>query len=262
MAAVLQARYPELWPETIRGLLVHSAKVNQGLKDQLGDNPREILKWAGYGIPDLARASESASNAAVMVIQDSLKPFEEVDGRCKLNEMTLFPLPWPVEALRQLGAQEVKLRVTLSYFIEPNPARRGYKNSYAYASCGLRFAVKRPEENEALFLKRINQRAREEDETLDFPDDPDWVLKAQNQAKGSLHSDWITQSATSIAARESIAVYPVTGWWKERRKLKRHENSQRFSLIVSLETPGQGVDIYAAIASKIKIKVPVAIETK
>jgi hypothetical protein len=262
MAAVLQARYPELWPETIRGLLVHSARVHPGLRDQLGGNPRELLKWVGYGVPDLARASESAANAAVMVIQDSLKPFEEAEGRCKLNEMALFPLPWPVEALNEMGARDVTLRVTLSHFIEPNPARRGYRNSYNYASCGLRFAVKRPEENEALFLKRINQLAREEDEELDFPDDPDWVLKAQSQAKGSLHSDWITQSATSIAARASMAVYPVGGWWKERRKLKRHENSQRFSLIVSLETPAEGVDLYAAIASKIKTKVPVTIETK
>jgi hypothetical protein len=176
--------------------------------------------------------------------------------------MALFPLPWPVEALNEMGARDVTLRVTLSHFIEPNPARRGYRNSYNYASCGLRFAVKRPEENEALFLKRINQLAREEDEELDFPDDPDWVLKAQSQAKGSLHSDWITQSATSIAARASMAVYPVGGCWKERRKLKRHENSQRFSLIVSLETPAEGVDLYAAIASKIKTKVPVTIETK
>lgn len=122
------------------------------------------------------------------------------------------------------------------------------------------FAVRRSEENEDLFLKRVNQLAREEDETIDAPDGPGWVLKAQSHAKGSLHSDWITEGAASMADRGSIAVFPVSGWWKERRKMGRHLSRQPFSLIVTLETPAQGVDLYAAIASK--VKVPVTILTK
>ena len=37
------------------------------------------------------------------------------------------------------------MRVTLSYFIEPNPSQRG-NSRYRYQSHGLRFDVKRPTE--------------------------------------------------------------------------------------------------------------------
>ncbi len=50
----------------------------------------------------------------------------------KLNEMQLYQLPWPIEVLQQLQPElEVKLRITLSYFIEPNPGRRGYRRRYS-----------------------------------------------------------------------------------------------------------------------------------
>ncbi len=35
--------------------------------------------------------------------------------------MRLHRLPWPKEVLEQLGGLEVRMRVTLSYFIEPSP---------------------------------------------------------------------------------------------------------------------------------------------
>jgi hypothetical protein len=34
--------------------------------------------------------------------------------------MHLHRLPWPKEALQAVGDQDVTLRVTLSYFVEPN----------------------------------------------------------------------------------------------------------------------------------------------
>ena len=47
---------------------------------------------------------------------------------------------------KDLGAVDVELRVTLSYFIEPSAARRGWRRRYAYASHGLRFEAKGPSE--------------------------------------------------------------------------------------------------------------------
>jgi hypothetical protein len=230
------------------------------MKAQLGPNPRneDMLRVFGYGTPHLGRASESAANAAVLIAQDNLKPFQDD----KLFEMRWYPLPWPLEALRQLGAAEVKLRITLSYFIEPNPARRGYKSKYAYASHGLRFDVKRPEESQQQFLGRLNKLAQTDETVVDPPGDERWTLKRNLRSKGSLHCDWLSETGARMAERGQIAIFPTSGWWKERPKLGRHTQSIRYSLVVSLETEAQGVDLYAAIANKINIRVPVPIQRR
>ena len=56
------------------------------------------------------------------------------------------------------------LRVTLSYFVEPNPGNRGWVRRYSYSSHGLRFDVRRAAESTDHFRKRINQLALEEEE--------------------------------------------------------------------------------------------------
>lgn len=38
-----------------------------------------------------------------------------------------------------LGGVEVEVRITLSYFIEPNPGRSGWKDRHLYPSARLRF---------------------------------------------------------------------------------------------------------------------------
>ena len=55
--------------------------------------------------------------------------------------MHLHDLPWPRDVLEDLGETPVEMRVTLSYFIEPNPSRRGHRSRYRYESHGLRFDV-------------------------------------------------------------------------------------------------------------------------
>ena len=64
----------------------------------------------------------SASNLLTLVAQDSLQPFEKRDGGVATKDLSLHALPWPREELSSLRSETVELRVTLSYFIEPNPA--------------------------------------------------------------------------------------------------------------------------------------------
>src|SRR5436190_1934394 len=70
----------------------------------------------GFGTPALPRALRSASDALTLVSQAVIHPY--LDG--KTQEMHLHQLPWPREVLQDLGDQDVTLRVTLSYFVEPN----------------------------------------------------------------------------------------------------------------------------------------------
>lgn len=146
MAAEIWAVHPNFWPETVRGLIVHSAEWTPAMRARVQNwNRKEelhpLLRRYGYGVPDLKRALKSARNDLTLQIEDELQPFEKSD-RVKTREMKLHLLPWPREELARLGGQQVELRVTLSYFIEPNPSERGWTRRNRYASHGLRFAMK------------------------------------------------------------------------------------------------------------------------
>ncbi|MBF0092946.1 MAG: S8 family peptidase [Alphaproteobacteria bacterium] len=261
MAATISAEYPHLWPESVRALLVQSARWTRAMRAHLdgagGKKARaRLVRRYGYGVPDLARALRSAGDALTLIAQASIRPF--ADG--KMRELHLHELPWPKAALAEMGETPVRLRVTLSYFIEPNPGRRGWKKRHRYASHGLRFDMKLPTESTDEFHKRLNQKALEEDEGK--PDTSgglaDWFIgEARN--KGSLHSDIWVGTAADLAERGVIGVFPVSGWWKDQPKRDRSQFGARYSLIVTVETDAEGVDIWTPVAQEIGVPVEEAI---
>jgi hypothetical protein len=266
MAAQLMAVYPALWPESIRGLIVHSAEWTDAMrrsflpaKPLMGDYAR-LVRHCGFGVPDLVRALWSVSNSLTMVEQAQLQPFQrEGSNQATLRDMNLHRLPWPLTELEALGNTEVEMRVTLSYFIEPNPSERGFRSRYRYESHGLRFDVKRPYESEDVFRARVNAAARDEEEgTRTSGNDPGWDIGKQNRHKGSLHSDIWRGPAVDLASRGTLAVYPTLGWWKTRLRLERYDKAARYTLIVSIRAPEIEVDLYTAIANQ--IAVPVVVE--
>lgn len=150
----------------------------------------------------------------------------------------------------------VQLRVTLSYFVEPNPGRRGWTSRHRYASHGLRFDVKTPLEDIEDFRKRINKQALAEGEkSTSKSDASEWIVGPVLRNKGSIHTDIWNGTARQLAARADIAVYPVIGWWRERHQLGRWRDGARYSLIVSIETPRTDVDLYVPVATLIGIEV-------
>ena len=266
MAAQLMSTYPALWPETIRGLIVHSAEWTDAMRPMYlpahasKSNYATLVRHCGYGVPDLDRALWSVSNSLTMVVESSLHPFQREEGKDPtMRDMNLHQLPWPLAELEALGETQVEMRVTLSYFIEPNPSERGFRSRYRYESHGLRFDVKRPQESMDDFRARINAAARnEEDGTRMSGDDSNWLIGKQNRHKGSIHSDIWRGSAADLASRGVIAVYPALGWWKTRKRLEGYNKSARYSLIVSIRAPEVDVDLYASITNQ--IPVPIMVE--
>ncbi|TMO95029.1 hypothetical protein CWC09_11835 [Pseudoalteromonas ruthenica] len=268
MAAQLMARYPELWPESVRGLIVHSAQWTDAMKRMFlpkrGEPTKaqttELVRHCGFGEPSLERAMWSADNSLTMICEEFLNPFKKEKGKTpQLRDMNLHSLPWPLQELEALGEAPVEMRVTLSYFIEPNPSARGVTSRYRYESHGLRFDVKRPTESEADFRARINAAARDDEERVHRNDnDPNWLIGKKNRHKGSLHSDTWKGSAAELASRGAIAVYPSLGWWKTRPALERYDQRIRYSLVVSINAPDIDVDLYTPVANQ--IGVPVVIE--
>ena len=229
MAGSLMGAYPEFWPETVRGLLVHSADWTGRMLSQVtgvSDSKRALLllRRYGYGVPDLNRAHWSANNALTLVAQESLTPFGEPrskSSRPPTKDMHVHSLPWPKAALQALGETPVELRITLSYFIEPNPARRGWKHRHLYRSLGLRFALKGETERLDDFRARMSKDAQQDDYTASKFSDPGWTLGAQHRNRGSVHSDRWSGIAADLAERGHIGIHPVGGWWRERPHLER-----------------------------------------
>lgn len=269
MAAQLRAAYPELWPESIRALIVHSAEWTPAMQQTfLPENARptkkqmaNLVRHCGFGVPDFDRAMWSVKNSLTMVCEDRLHPFKRDNGKePSLREMNLHRLPWPLEELEVLGDTQVEMRVTLSYFIEPNPSERGVTSRYRYESHGLRFDVKRPLESEDDFRARINIAARDEEErTRTSGDDQGWIIGKQNRHKGSLHSDTWQGSAAELASRGVIGIYPALGWWKTRPRLERYDRTARYSLVVSIHAPEVDVDLYSSVANKTKVTVAIEV---
>jgi hypothetical protein len=268
MAATLYAEYPTYWPETIRALMVHSARwTPQMRKDFVAKKKRDLhqrLRCYGYGVPSLARARLCAKNSATLVIQESIQPFHMVDKKVETKEMHLHSLPWPKEVLRELGDTELLMRVTLSYFVEPSPGRRGWHTKHRYQSHGLRFDVRRPLESMKQFQERLTRDAWEDGQrpaAKRVKESRKWILGEKLRTRGSLHSDWWKGSAADLAASEFIAIYPVTGWWRERPSRGSHSKRTRYSLIVSIESADGDVELYAAVETAIRTETTITLET-
>ena len=178
LAAVAMDRYPELWPEAIRGLLVHAAEWTPAMQAHF-DAARSkserlrLLRRYGWGVPTEDRVLSSAASSVTLMLQDEFLPFEWRSSALGMRAFRFHKLPWPREQLRELFGATVRLRVTLSYFVEPNPSSKGWRGRYRYASHGLRFDVKRPTETLDDFRLRLgNAAAREEGE--DAPQAGNW----------------------------------------------------------------------------------------
>ena len=161
---------------------------------------------------------------------------------------------WPKEVLLSLGEIDVKLRITLSYFIEPSPGEVGWKSRYSYSSCGLRFDMNGSATQEQ-FIKRINQAAREEEEGKPPSSTIDWKIGPNARNKGSIHSDIWETTASELATSNMIGIYPISGWWSKRPWLNRWSNELRYSLMVTLSSPATNVDLYIPIKNEIANKV-------
>jgi len=249
LAAEIWTVEPDLRPETVRGLIVHAASWSAEMLQQFpGRNDR--VAACGYGVPNEAVARECASGRATIVIEDEMPSgiVEQVPKKnppkragTKLTEpklcrkVKLYRLPLPEELLAG-SDPEVQLRVTLSYFTEPNKFRRRI-----FHGLDLKWDMQGPQETESQFLDRINElrrplgpggKRKRSTRTKSLP----WDIGVQLRSRGTVQSDRWRGKMSSLVGDKLIAIYPVLGWWDQRKELRT--KSLKFSLIVSVLGPG------------------------
>ena len=269
----LQAEMPERWPETLRALAVDSAVWPEPIRKRLigrGAHWRSlskaelqaILREVGYGVPRIDRAMLSARNDVAMVAEAELQPFAlGTDGRTAVfNDMHFYKLPWPKRVLEELENEVVTMKVTLSYFIEPNLTGRAATRPESYRSFGLRFAMKKRNETSAKFRSRISA-ATEREPAESESEKSCWLLGPKSIQAGSLHCDLWRGRAIDLALHDEIAVYPVGGWWKSHVGQRRMTDKGRYALVISLSAPGHAVDLHAEVVSLVDAAI-VAVEAR
>lgn len=262
----LQAARPDLWPETHRALTVDSARwpepirtkfIGRGAHWKTGSKAQkqQHIREFGYGVPDIERAIMSARNDATLVAQSEIQPFAiGADGRTGVfNEMHFYDLPWPRAALEELENKIITMKVTLSYFIEPNLTGKAATRPDTYRSFGLRFDMKKRTETDARFRSRISA-SQAKDGTEADGETSCWLLGPKAVQAGSLHCDLWRGRAIELAGHDAIAVYPVGGWWKSHAGQKRIADKARYALVISISAPGHSVDLYSEITTLVEAK--------
>ncbi|CAG2145445.1 hypothetical protein LMG19282_02749 [Cupriavidus campinensis] len=262
----LQAAHPNLWPETHRALIVDSARwpepirrqfIGRGAHWKTGTKAEKLrhLREFGYGVPDIERAIFSARNDATLLAEAEIQPFAVgKDGRTGVfNEMHFYDLPWPRAALERLENEIVTMKVTLSYFIEPNLTGKAATRPDTYRSLGLRFDMKKRGESDARFRSRISANQAKDGIEADG-EASYWLLGPKSVQAGSLHCDLWRGRAIELAGHDAIAVYPVGGWWKSHVGQRRITDKARYALVISISAPGQEVDLYSEISAQVEAK--------
>lgn len=271
LAAKLSTLYPELWPESVRGLIVHCAEWTTGMLDdndpaaQTKDWKISFLRRYGYGIPQVDTMLNSFDNRPCFVIQDRLQPFAQSERGTNtiFKDMNYYELPWPREKLEEIYNESIRLRVTLSYFVEPNPSERPPRTKYSYASHELRFRLNRPNETRDVFLARVNRELQLEDtadgnaqvDDVEVADQDNWVLGPHTRDRGSVISDVWMGTGAELAGQNLVAVVPQLGWWKYRKAFPvsdqaRYNETVRYTLLLSLISEAE-IDLYTPIVQEI-----------
>ena len=248
LAGAIKHYNPELSALSIRALMVHSASWTNAMRNICTINGHLdmdlLVHTCGYGVPNWNKAVATHESYVTFIAEGELKPFAQGSGNeLKHSNMHLFKLPWPKDILLDLGETEVTMRVTLSYYIQPSPGIKGKLKKFSYPSELLRFEVSTSQDTEDTFIHRVANTANEGEDVLSN-DTNRWQIGINRRNQGSIHSDFICETAAQIAAYDKIAIYPATGWWKNRKSML--ERGVKYSLVVSLETPN--VDIYTPIS--------------
>lgn len=263
LAAKLMADHPEFWPETIRALIIHSAEWTEKMKAFLEstDSLRErakFLRYFGYGVPEYDRATQSASNHLALISQSEIQPYRSLPTR-GLQDSHFYKLPWPRDVLAGLEERTVQLKITLSYFIEPNPGVSASMEPYRYQSHGLRFDLRRRNETMADFAKRINAKERSDknDKPFNAGDEDNWTFGPDSRSAGSIHCDVWTGPAAHLASRDMLCIRPIGGWWRNRASVDILNRKTRYALVLTLKTDDNQIDFHTPISTIINNKIDI-----
>jgi hypothetical protein len=242
--------YPDFRPATVRALLAHSSRVPTAIISQL--DGADVRRAVGHGQFSLDRATKSSETRPVMVFEGTVRPKSIDIDKQTSREIVFIQIPFPTDLMMSVSNQHAVLDVTLSYFVEPSERDRRSK----YAGARLRWDMQGPDETPEEFQARINVLSREDDHVTQTQSYK-WHVGADNRSRSSLQHDWTDGPASNFAGPRLIAVYPVLGWWDQRKSYE--SRVLPFSLVASIEVSAD-IDIYSPISASLDIDAEVDVD--
>lgn len=254
--AIIWHNNSDYMPTTIRGLLIHSCNITKPMENQFLEK-QDRLRACGYGIPNLEFACRSAKSSVCMIDEGNFQFYMINDKNEVKKNMIIYKLPWPKDKLIELGELKVILSITLSFFIEPNPKVQ-ISN---YEGGMLAWDIQVPFEDEDEFLKRVNKVNRnDQEEFIRSGNSLSWAIGVNARNRGTVQSDYVEITAAQLASCGVIAIYSKDGWWKKLPKGQKLVKEIPYSLIISIESEDEDINLYNLVENEINIKNKVSIE--
>lgn len=267
-AATIWRVEPSFQPESVRALLVHSAKWSEVMVEQF-ESRRDRVRVCGYGATELDVACECTRSRATIVVEDEMKNTvyeRQIQGESQkeleneetqmefVRRMKLFKLPLPLDYTNNNDAQ-VELRVTLSYFAEVT-----HRYGKVHQGLSLYWDMQGPQETMSQFFERINMDKRPKNKSgkrvrTSKSKSFEWDIGIESRSRGTVQSDRWKGTMSELSGDKLIAIMPVYGWWDRHKKLK--ERGVKFSLVVSVIGPG----VYSSIEPQISGAIESLIES-
>lgn len=265
LAGRIQARYPEATSNLIRALIVNSAawpaEFVQSLTGPTDDPPidvlskadkRTLLRLCGYGRPRPEQALSSNARCLVFIAEDEFSWVAEEKNRSGRYpaKVSFFSIRFEPDDLFNLPpATRLRVSVTLAY----NPAVRKTQRR-RYQAVDMRWQLRRREEPSDDFRARWMAEAESDDNNEEQEDEGirlrpwPWQLKpvlnpGGRVRRGSLIRDWFDVYAHDLPhTLELVALAQVAPWRRPPEPL-----TQRYALVVSIETLDERVAIYDSV---------------
>jgi hypothetical protein len=214
--------------------LIRAFIVNSTLLPLAGESKgAELAKHYGYGLPKADRAMFSTSQRVTLFHEGEIMP----------DTCEVFAVPVTPDLFKGRGKKRIS--VTLAYDPEVNPL-----NSVQY--CGIELEWKLAKKSSTL-----EDVVQELDAELENPDEQAgrghiwWtngaLFGSRVRSRGTVQKDvfsWIRGTASSELYIAVIA----------RRKWSSEDTSQRFALVVTLESAEDQADVYTQVRNRTRIR--------
>ena len=239
IAACLTSELPNESCLLYRTLIVQSARWPEWTRADNIDK-LHVLRYIGYGIPDIDRALGNASHRITLITRG--------DQEIKAKQVHIYQVKIP-EVLRSLGEDlDILVEVTLSYKAKPRRTRR---NKRKYLSTWLDWDSSKKGEDPKRFLEGVLKAYNAPEESDKGEGTFRWtlgkqknygVIKDVSRSAGSIQKDWTVVKSFELTEAFCIAVVGHEGWNNDP------DATAPYCLVVSFEAIKANVPIYATLA--------------
>ncbi|AWM40257.1 Subtilase family protein [Gemmata obscuriglobus] len=252
IAAHLQDVLPDESCLLYRALIVQSARWPGWTRNATPAEQGNIIRWIGYGVPDIERASSNTEHRTTLVTSG--------DRTIKARGCHIYQVPIDAEIRRPGSDYDVLVEVTLSYSAEPRRTRR---NRRRYLSTWLDWkSSNQGEPLEAFRRRAIKTETEDEGAGAPFA----WVVgssanhgtvRGVSRSAGTVQKDWAIVKSNALPEDFCIAVVGHEGWSKDP------DSAATYTLAVSVEMVGKEIPIYERLRVSVdNLRAEVEVETE